>query len=117
MALLGDDGCGYELARKLESHGVWRSWLGDSLYSTFIPFLSSPSTWEAFMQADGSKTKPQIYLQLRARALLFDKASPSLFIQSSLPAPISNLSPNCPHLVPDINFFASNLSCYVCNGH
>lgn len=92
MALLGDDGRGYELARKLESHGVWRPWLGDALYSTFIPFLTSPAAWDAFMRADDSKSKPQISLQLRARALLFDKASVSLFAQHTA---VSKLNPNC----------------------
>ncbi|KAK4393950.1 hypothetical protein Sango_1865800 [Sesamum angolense] len=91
MALLGDDGRGYELARKLGAMACGR---GDTLYSTFIPFLSSPAAWEAFMRADDSKTKPQIHLQLRARALLFDKASVSLFIQSASSSPISQLNPN-----------------------
>lgn len=105
MALLGDDGRGYELARKLEAHGVWRSWLGDSLYYTFIPFLSSPSHWDAFMRADHSKTKPQIHLQLRVRALLFDKASTSLFLQPAFPAPVSNLNPNYLELHGDDVYF------------
>ncbi|KAK6150327.1 hypothetical protein DH2020_015259 [Rehmannia glutinosa] len=105
MALLGDDGRGFELARKLESHGVWRSWLGDALYSTFIPFLSSPATWDSFMRADDSKSKPQIYLQLRARALLFDKASVSLFIQSAFPGPVSKLNPNYLELHGDDVYF------------
>ncbi|KAA8530748.1 hypothetical protein F0562_005484 [Nyssa sinensis] len=82
MALLGDDGRGYELARKLESLGVWRSWLGDSLYANFVHFLSSPSSWDAFMRTDDSRSRAQIQLQLRARALLFDKACVSLFIRS-----------------------------------
>ncbi|MCI35151.1 mediator of RNA polymerase II transcription subunit 15A-like, partial [Trifolium medium] len=38
MSLLGDDGRGYELARKLESAGIWRTWLGDSNYTNFAPF-------------------------------------------------------------------------------
>ncbi|KAL6552113.1 hypothetical protein OROGR_008267 [Orobanche gracilis] len=105
MALLGEDGRGYELARKLESHGVWRSWLGDALYSSFIPFLSSAGTWDAFMRADDSKTKPQIYLQLRARALLFDKASISLFTQSTLLPPVSKLNPNYLELHGDDIYF------------
>ncbi|KAK6125861.1 hypothetical protein DH2020_040399 [Rehmannia glutinosa] len=105
MALLGDDGRGFELARKLESHGVWRSWLGDALYSTFIPFLSSPATWDSFMRADDSKSKPQIYLQLRARALLFDKASVSLFFQSAFPGPVSKLNPNYLELHGDDVYF------------
>ncbi|OVA01842.1 hypothetical protein BVC80_9075g89 [Macleaya cordata] len=82
MSLLGDDGLGYELARKLEVCGVWRSWLGESNYSNFLNFLTSPSTWESFMRSDDSKTRAQIQLQLRARALLFDKASVSLFLRS-----------------------------------
>ncbi|PIA56212.1 hypothetical protein AQUCO_00700517v1 [Aquilegia coerulea] len=91
MALLGEDGLGYELATKLESCGVWRSWLGESNYTNFINFLISPSTWETFMtnttntntNTDISKTRAQIHLQLRVRALLFDKASVSLFLRSS----------------------------------
>lgn len=105
MALLGDDGRGYELARKLEAHGIWRPWLGDALYSTFLPFLSSSSTWDAFMRADDSKSKPQIHLQLRVRALLFDKASLSLFIQTSSPPPFSNLNPNYLKLHGDDVYF------------
>ncbi|KAL9659252.1 hypothetical protein QQ045_024057 [Rhodiola kirilowii] len=104
MALLGDDGRGYELAKKLESCGVWRLWLGDALYPHFDPFLSSPAAWEAFMKSDDSKSRAQIQLQLRARALLFDKASVSLFLRSppnlavaSLTSPssvaVSKLSP------------------------
>ncbi|XP_012081684.1 uncharacterized protein LOC105641698 isoform X2 [Jatropha curcas] len=83
MSLLGDDGRGFELARKLETLGVWRAWLGDSLYSTFIHFLSSPSSWDSFMRTDDSKSRPRIQLQLRVRALLFDKASVSLFVSSN----------------------------------
>ena len=102
MALLGDDGRGYELARKLETCGVWRSWLGVSCYTNFFHFLHSPSTWEAFMRVDDSKSRAQIQLQLRVRALLFDKASVSLFLRSnssSSPSPsslaISKLNPTC----------------------
>ncbi|KAK4585091.1 hypothetical protein RGQ29_022671 [Quercus rubra] len=83
MALLGDDGRGYELARKLESVGVWRTWLGESNYAIFLRFLDSPSSWDSFMRVDDSKPRPQILLQLRVRALLFDKASVSLFLRSS----------------------------------
>ncbi|EYU30927.1 hypothetical protein ABFS82_08G219500 [Erythranthe guttata] len=105
MALLGDDGRGFELARKLESHGVWRPWLGDAHYSAFINFLASPEKWDIFMRADKSKTKDQIYLQLRARALLFDKASVSLFTQSPPPAPVSKLNPNYLELHGDDVYF------------
>ncbi|KAL7104288.1 hypothetical protein ACP275_08G234600 [Erythranthe tilingii] len=104
MALLGDDGRGFELARKLESHGVWRPWLGDAHYSAFIHFLASPEKWDTFMRAD-DKSKDQIYLQLRARALLFDKASVSLFTQSPPPAPVSKLNPNYLELHGDDVYF------------
>lgn len=106
MALLGDDGRGYELARKLEACGVWRSWLGESSYASFFHFLSSPSTWEAFMRVDNSKSRAQIQLQLRVRALLFDKACVSLFLRSSPSSSsssssslaVSKLNPNCEFL-------------------
>ena len=96
MAALGDDGRGYELARKLEACGVWRPWLGDSLYSNFIHSLSSSSAWDSFMTVGDSKSRDQIHLQLRVRALLFDKASVSLFLRASnSPSVVSNLNPNC----------------------
>ncbi|KAL1536775.1 putative cyclin-dependent serine/threonine-protein kinase isoform X1 [Salvia divinorum] len=102
MALLGEDGRGYELARKLESQGVWRPWLGDALYPSFIPFLSSPAAWDSFMLPDDSKSRPQISLELRARALLFDKASVSLFAQ---PTALSKLNPNYLELHGDDVYF------------
>ncbi|KAI3665105.1 hypothetical protein L6452_43723 [Arctium lappa] len=108
MALLGDDGRGYELARKLESQGVWRSWLGDdSLYATFIPFLSTPSSWESFMRTDETKSRAQIQLQLRVRALLFDKACVSLFPWSNRSSSSSNskLNPNYLQLHGDDVYF------------
>ncbi|XP_077223912.1 uncharacterized protein LOC143857370 isoform X1 [Tasmannia lanceolata] len=92
MALLGEDGRGYELARKLEAGGVWRTWLGESNYSTFAHFLSSSSSWESFMNTDNSKTRAQIQLQLRARALLYDKAIVSLFLRSNPPSSSSSSS-------------------------
>ncbi|KVI03142.1 hypothetical protein Ccrd_018563 [Cynara cardunculus var. scolymus] len=108
MALLGDDGRGYELARKLESQGVWRSWLGDdSIYTTFIPFLSTPSSWESFMRTDETKSRAQIQLQLRVRALLFDKACVSLFPWSNRSSSSSNskLNPNYLQLHGDDVYF------------
>ncbi|CAN8264228.1 unnamed protein product [Cochlearia groenlandica] len=83
MALLGDDGRGFDLARKLEVSGVWRPWLGDSIYSSFQHYLSSPSSWEAFMRVDESKSRAQLQLQLRVRALLYDKAIVPLFLRSN----------------------------------
>ncbi|CAH1413926.1 unnamed protein product [Lactuca virosa] len=108
MALLGDDGRGFELARKLESQGVWRSWIGDdSLHATFSPFLSSPSSWESFMRIDETKSRAQIQLQLRVRALLFDKACVSLFPLSNRSSPSSNskLNPNYLQLHGDDIFY------------
>lgn len=105
MSLLGDDGRGYELAVKLEALGVWRQWLGDSLYSTFHHCLSSPASWDSFLRADPSKSKSQIHLQLRSRALLFDKAALSLFLPpfspSSSLALLSKVNPNCLQLHGD----------------
>ncbi|KAL5556572.1 hypothetical protein UlMin_038808 [Ulmus minor] len=102
MALLGDDGRGYELAGKLEAAGVWRAWLGDSTYASFLHYLNSSNTWEAFMRVDESKSRAQIQIQLRVRALLFDKASVSLFLRpnpsssssSSSSVAVSKLNPN-----------------------
>ena len=95
MSVPGDDGLGYDLARKLETLGMWRAWLGDSLHSNFLHFLSSPASWNSFMRTDDSKSKSHIQLQLRARALLFDKASVSLFLRSNTVAAVSKLNPNC----------------------
>ncbi|ONK68554.1 uncharacterized protein A4U43_C05F13170 [Asparagus officinalis] len=94
VSLLGDDGRGYELARRLEGCGAWRSWLGDSAYSSFAPSLSSPSAWDSFMSPPpiNSNSQDQIHLQLRARALLFDKASISLFLNPSSPSSSSSSS-------------------------
>lgn len=105
MAILGDDGRGYDLARKLDSCGVWRTWLGDSLYSNFAHFLSSPSSWEAFMATDDSKSKSRahIQLQLRVRALLFDKAAFSLFLPSSVSLSSSSSPSSSSSLVSLLN--------------
>lgn len=110
MALLGEDGNGFELARKLESHGVWRSWLGESLYSNFNHCLSSPASWDSFMRTDETKSRVQIQLQLRVRALLFDKATLSLFLRVPTSAAatshiISKLNPNYLQLHGDDVYF------------
>lgn len=105
MSVLGDDGLGYDLARKLETLGMWRAWLGDSLYSNFLHSLSSPASWQSFMRTDDSKSKSHFQLQLRARALLFDKASVSLFLRSKTVAAVSNLNPNYLQLHGDDVYF------------
>ncbi|KAL5078953.1 hypothetical protein RYX36_007374 [Vicia faba] len=103
MSLLGEDGLGYELARHLESNGVWRKWLGDSTYTTFAQFLSSPSAWNSFLASDSSQSTLHIHLQLRVRALLFDKAS-SISSLSSNPS-LSKLNPNFLRLRADDVYF------------
>jgi len=103
MSLLGSDGRGYDLARNLETHGVWRKWLGDSNYTNFAPFLSSPSSWDSFMKTDSSKSTLHIHLQLRVRALLFDKAASSISLSSN--PNLSKLNPNFLHLHPDDVYF------------
>ncbi|CAN6460123.1 unnamed protein product [Victoria cruziana] len=109
-SLLGEDGRGYELAKKLESCGVWRSWLGEAGYLSFVPFLSSPSSWDSFMSSRGNgqeqKSMAQLQLQLRARALLFDKAAVSLFLRSSPSPHSSRLSPSYLQLHPDDVYFS-----------
>ncbi|GAB2282984.1 hypothetical protein Dimus_017517 [Dionaea muscipula] len=111
MALLGEDGRGYELACKLEACGVWRPWLGDSLYLSFVHSLSSPSSWASFMRSDDSKSRAHLQLQLRVRALLFDKATVSLFLRtpppvfSSSSAAVSKLNPNYLYLHGDDVYF------------
>ncbi|KAK8606958.1 hypothetical protein V6N13_052710 [Hibiscus sabdariffa] len=114
MALLGDDGRGYDLARLLESCGVWREWLGESTYASFVQFLSSPLAWESFMRVDDSISRAQIHLQLRCRALLFDKATVALFLRShptnaannsSSSVAVSKLNPNYLQLHGDDVYF------------
>ncbi|CAN6286491.1 unnamed protein product [Urochloa humidicola] len=77
--LLGEDGRGYELARRLEACGAWRAWLGDD--AALAQHLTSPATWDAFLSPAASPStpsRPLLLLQLRVRALLFDKASAAL---------------------------------------
>lgn len=100
MSLLGEDGRGYELARRLESCGAWRAWLGESSYASFVPYLSSPSAWDSFFfflnnsnSSNSNSNRSHLHLQLRARALLFDKASISLFLPSP-PSSLSKLNPS-----------------------
>ena len=94
MALLGEDGSGYELAKRLEVSGSWKSWLGDSHYMQLLPYLNSLCVWQDFMLVSEAKSKAQIHLQLRVRALLFDKASSSLYLRSP-PVHASSLHPSC----------------------
>uniref|UniRef100_A0ACD5WFY2 Uncharacterized protein n=1 Tax=Avena sativa TaxID=4498 RepID=A0ACD5WFY2_AVESA len=91
--LLGEDGRGYELARRLEACGAWRAWLGDGAHASLVQHLTSPSTWDAFLCPSPSSSSPPrqlLLLQLRVRALLFDKASAALL-------PSARASPAGPH--------------------
>ncbi|KAM0850313.1 hypothetical protein ACQ4PT_053165 [Festuca glaucescens] len=91
--LLGEDGRGYELARRLEACGAWRAWLGDGAHASLAQHLASPSTWDAFLCPSSSSSSPPrqlLQLQLRVRALLFDKASAALL-------PSARASPAGPH--------------------
>ncbi|XP_051177664.1 uncharacterized protein [Lolium perenne] len=92
--LLGEDGRGYELARRLEACGAWRAWLGDGAHASLAHHLASPSAWDAFLCPSSSPPPPRhlLQLQLRVRALLFDKASAAL-----LPSARARASPAGPH--------------------
>lgn len=94
MALLGEDGTGYDLAKKLEGSGAWKSWLGDFHYMQLLPNLNSLCAWNDFMTVDGTESKAEIHLQLRVRALLFEKASASLYLRLP-PSHASSLHPSC----------------------
>ncbi|KAL5178739.1 hypothetical protein HKD37_01G000196 [Glycine soja] len=100
MAMLGEDGRGYELARKLDTCGVWRTWLGDATYANFAPFLSSPSAWDSFITST-----THIPLQLRVRALLFDKATASLSPNPNPSLSIQRLNPSYLQLHADDIYF------------
>ncbi|MFS7923155.1 hypothetical protein Hanom_Chr03g00257361 [Helianthus anomalus] len=65
------------------------------MYANFVPFLSSPSSWESLMRTDETRSRAQIHLQLRAHALLFDKAC-----SRSSPAPIALLPLLIPSSIP-----------------
>ncbi|KAG6517948.1 uncharacterized protein LOC122056261 [Zingiber officinale] len=101
-ALLGEDGRGYELARRLDGCGAWRAWLGDGAYAAFVHHLSSPASWETFMSpspSSPSNSRAHLHLQLRVRALLFDKASAALFFHpASSPG---NSAPSISEINPD----------------
>ncbi|XP_066365791.1 uncharacterized protein [Miscanthus floridulus] len=100
--LLGEDGRGYELARRLEACGAWREWLGDdSAHAALAQHLTSPATWDAFLYPAASPSpppRPLLLLQLRVRALLFDKASAALLLPPRGGAPVSLHSINVNYL-------------------
>ncbi|KAI4979612.1 hypothetical protein ZWY2020_016365 [Hordeum vulgare] len=84
--LRGDDGRGYELARRLEACGAWRAWLGDGAHASLAPHLASSSTWDAFLcpsSSSSSSPRASSSSSSRVRALLFDKASAALVLRDS----------------------------------
>lgn len=99
--LLGEDGRGYDLARRLEACGAWRAWLGDAAHAALAQHLQTPSTWDAFLfpsSGGGSAApppRPLLLLQLRVRALLFDKASAALLPRGAPPAGLNSVNANC----------------------
>ncbi|KAG7947242.1 hypothetical protein I3843_14G083800 [Carya illinoinensis] len=103
MSLMGEEGRGYELARKLEAYGVWRSWLGDSKYAGFSDFLNSPSSWKAFMRTDESNSRAHIHLQLRHLFLRSNPSSSSSLASSSIV--VSKLNPSYLRLRGDDVYF------------
>jgi hypothetical protein len=100
--LLGEDGRGYELARRLEACGAWRAWLGDdAAYAALAQHLSSPSTWDVFLSPATSPPHPMLLLQLRVRALLYDKASAALLLSRGAGPRAFNTNCECiPHAMP-----------------
>jgi hypothetical protein len=99
--LLGEDGRGYELARRLEACGAWRAWLGDdAAHAALAQHLTSPATWDAFLSPAASPSpppRPLLLLQLRVRALLFDKASAALQLapRGAGSAGLHSINANC----------------------
>ncbi|KAJ1700665.1 hypothetical protein LUZ63_000444 [Rhynchospora breviuscula] len=114
-ALLGEDGRGYDLARRLDGCGAWRAWLGDAAYAHFSHAISSPAAWDFFLSpragagagsvhATPGRTQIELQLQLRARALLYDKASAALFLSHS--HSINDINPNFLQLHGDDVYFS-----------
>uniref|UniRef100_A0A0E0GV38 Bromodomain associated domain-containing protein n=1 Tax=Oryza nivara TaxID=4536 RepID=A0A0E0GV38_ORYNI len=110
--LLGEDGRGYDLARRLEACGAWRAWLGDAAHAALAQHLQTPSTWDAFLfpsSGGGSAApppRPLLLLQLRVRALLFDKASAALLPRGAPPAGLNSVNANYLQLHADDIYFS-----------
>ncbi|KAG8061383.1 hypothetical protein GUJ93_ZPchr0003g16840 [Zizania palustris] len=108
--LLGNDGRGYELARRLEACGAWRAWLGDAAHAVLAQHLANASTWDAFLfpssSSSGSPPRPLLLLQLRVRALLFDKASAALLPRGASPTSLNSVNANYLQLHADDIYFS-----------
>lgn len=70
-----------------------------------LPYLNSLCVWQDFMLVSEAKSKAQIHLQLRVRALLFDKASSSLYLRSP-PVHASSLHPSYLQLHADDIYYS-----------
>ncbi|CAM6026139.1 unnamed protein product [Sphagnum balticum] len=105
MGLLGENGGGYELALRLEEQNTWRAWLSERDHATMLPYLASPGTWSKLMQSSSSSSL--LALQLRVRALLFDKAAACLFLEHVGAAIVPNsLHPSYLQLHADSVYFS-----------
>jgi hypothetical protein len=94
MGLLGENGGGYELALRLEEQNTWRAWLSERDHAAMLPYLASPGAWSKLMQSSSSSSL--LALQLRVRALLFDKVAACLFLEHVGAAIVPNsLHPSC----------------------
>ncbi|KAJ7546142.1 hypothetical protein O6H91_08G026600 [Diphasiastrum complanatum] len=110
MALLGEDGSGYELARRLDESCAWRAWLGDADYELLRPHLSSLAAWRRFLRSEAEPAYE--HLQLRARALLYDRALGCLFLNSSDAISSTQLDPSYLQLQADDVYFSLERDAY-----
>lgn len=70
-----------------------------------LPYLNSLSAWQDFMSVSEAKSKAPINLQLRVRALLFEKASASLYLRRP-PSHPSSLHPSYLQLHADDIYYS-----------
>lgn len=92
MRIFGKDGDGYELTVRLENAGSLREWLGSASYAKLMPYLASQATWHSFMN---STSTALLNLQMRVRALLFDKAAGCVYEDFGETIAPSSLNPSC----------------------
>ncbi|BFI30078.1 protein MpBromo8 [Marchantia polymorpha subsp. ruderalis] len=91
MRIFGKDGDGYELTVRLENAGSLREWLGATSYSKLLPHLTSQAAWHSFMNSTSSSL---LNLQMRVRALLFDKAAGCVYEDFGEKIAPSSLNPS-----------------------
>lgn len=71
-----------------------------------LPYLNSLCSWQDFLSVNGTKSKAQIELQLRVRALLFEKASASLYLRLPSSHAVSSLYPSYLQLHADDIYYS-----------